>query len=40
MAIRDVAKIIVTLVIFISWWMRTDLMTPGPELEPELIWVS
>lgn len=33
-AIRDVAKIIFTLKILISWWMRADLTTPGPELEP------
>lgn len=36
-AIGDVPKITFTLGILISQWMRTDLMPPGPELEPELI---
>lgn len=40
MAVRDVAKIIFTLGILISCWRRTDLTTPGPELEPELLSAS
>ena len=39
-AIKDVAKMIHPLRILIPGWMRADLTTPGPELEPELLSAS